>query len=339
MTTPERQPSVDKQWLARLSEEVLEPDLPIVDAHHHLWEVAGYEYFLDDLLADLAIGHRIEATVFVQCGYAYRAHGTEALRPVGETERITAIAEEASRRQRATRVCAGIVGFADLRLGDAVDAVLEAHCAAAGTRFRGIRQIVARNDAIRRHILPPPPEKLLADADFRRGFARLARFDLSFDAWLYHPQIPELTDLARAFPETPIVLNHLGGVLGIGSYSGRREEVFQIWRQSIRELAQCPNVHMKLGGLGLAVSGRDYHLAPLPASSGELAKDWQPHIAACIEAFGVERCMFESNFPVDKAACSYVVLWNAFKRLVSGASADEKAALFHDNAMRFYRLP
>jgi len=338
MTSHWRPPAVDTHWLAQLSEEIIDPTLPIIDAHHHLWDVAGYPYFLDDLLADLETGHHIEATVFVQCGYAYLSDGPVPLRPTGETRRIAAIADEAARRGSRRRIAAAIVGFADLKLGENVDAVLEAHIAAAGGRFRGIRMISARNAAVERHLLPPPPENLLADPAFRGGFSRLSRFDLSFDAWLYHPQIPELADLAAAFPETPIVLNHMGGVLGIGVYKSTGDAVFQSWRRSILELARHPNVHAKLGGVGLWVSGRDYHLATLPPSSGQLADDWRPYIDTCIEAFGVDRCMFESNFPVDKAACSYPVLWNAFKRLAAGASADERAALFHDNARRFYRL-
>jgi L-fuconolactonase len=333
-----RPPSVDTRWLARLSEEIIDPTLPIIDAHHHLWEVSGYSYLLDDLLADLGRGHNVKATVFVQCGYAYRSSGPEHLRPVGETQRIAAIGEEAARRQAACRINAAIIGFADLRLAADVDAVLEGHIAAAAGRFRGIRMISALDDAVTRHLLPPPPGRLLADHAFRAGFARLSRFNLSFDAWLFHPQIPELTDLARAFPDVPIAVNHMGGILGIGPYKNTPGAVFQLWRQSILELSRHPNVHVKLGGLGLSVSGRDYHLAPLPAASGELANDWRPYIDTCIDAFGVNRCMFESNFPVDKAACSYAVLWNAFKRLTAGASASEKAALFHDTAQRFYRL-
>ena len=338
MSADRRPPSVDTRWLARLSEEIIDPTLPIIDAHHHLWEVTGYRYLLDDLLADLESGHNVEATVFVQCGYGYHAEGPEHLRPAGETQRIAAIGEEAAGRRPGSRVNAAIVGFADLRLGGEVDAVLEEHIAAAGGRFRGIRMISALDDAVTRHLLPPPPRGLLADAAFRAGFARLSRFNLSFDAWLFHPQIPELTDLARAFPDTPIVVNHMGGILGIGPYKNTTEAVFRSWRQNILDLSRHFNVYVKLGGLGLSVSGRDYHLAPLPASSGELANDWRPYIETCIDAFGVNRSMFESNFPVDKAACSYSVLWNAFKRLTSGASAAEKAALFHDTAQRFYRL-
>lgn len=338
MTAHWRPPAVDTAWLGRLSEEIIDPALPIIDCHHHLWDLAGYRYFLDDLLADLDTGHNVEATVFVQCGYGYLEEGPQELRPIGETRRIAAIADEAARRGSRRRIAAAIVGFADLRLGVEVDAVLEAHVAAAGGRFRAIRMISALDAAVKRHLLPPPPANLLADRDFRAGFSRLSRFDLSFDAWLYHPQIPELADLAGAFPETRIVLNHMGGVLGIGPYHGRWDEAFQSWRRSLRELARHPNVHAKLGGLGLWVSGRDYHLAPLPPSSSQLADDWRPYIDTCIDAFGADRCMFESNFPVDKAAFSYAVLWNALKRLAAGASAGEKTALFHDNARRFYRL-
>jgi L-fuconolactonase len=331
-------PSVDTRWLARLSEAIIDPTLPIIDAHHHLWEVTGYRYLLDDLLADLDSGHNVRATVFVQCGYGYRSEGPVHLRPVGETQRMAAVGDDAAQRRPGSRVNAAIVGFADLHLGGDVDAVLEGHIAAAGGRFRGIRMISALDDAVKRHLLPLPPARLLADPAFRAGFARLSRFNLSFDAWLFHPQIPELTDLARAFPDTPIVVNHMGGILGIGPYKNTTEAVFRSWRQNILDLSRHFNVYVKLGGLGLSVSGRDYHLAPLPASSGELANDWRPYIETCIDAFGVNRSMFESNFPVDKAACSYSVLWNAFKRLTAGASAGDRAALFHGTAQRFYRL-
>jgi predicted TIM-barrel fold metal-dependent hydrolase len=335
---PPKAASVDKQWLARYDEEVLEPNLPIVDAHHHLWDVPGYEYHLDDLLDDVNSGHNVRSTVFVQCGWSYRAGGPDALKPVGETERVAAAAAEAARKQSKVDVCAAIVGHADLNLGAAVQDVLDAHIVAANGRFRGIRQISALDDAVTRHLLPKPLPQLFGRSDFREGFSRLAPSGLSFDAWLYHPQLPELTDLARAFPHTPIMLNHMGGILGVGPYNNRRTEIFETWQRDIRELATCANVSVKLGGIGLAVSGRDYHLGTLPPNSNELAQHWQPYVETCIEAFGVSRCMFESNFPVDKAACAYRVLWNTFKRMTAGASADEKIALFHDNAKRFYRI-
>lgn len=320
------------------AEAILEPALPIVDPHHHLWERDGQGYFLDELLADTGSGHNIVATVFAQCAWAYRTDGPEALRPVGETEFVAGIADEAARRGSKTRVCAGIVGHADLTLADGVDAVLEAHLAAAGGRFRGIRHLTARDEGFRAGIAPPPPAGMMGTAPFRAGFARLAGFGLSFDAWLYHTQIPELTRLARDFPGTPVVLDHVGGPLGIGPYQGRRDEVFGTWRSAVQELAGCPNASVKLGGLAMLVAGFGYHERPRPPASAELAAAWRPYIETCIAAFGPDRCMFESNFPVDKAMCSYVALWNAFKRIAEGALADEKRALFHDTAARFYRL-
>ncbi|MGA3397578.1 MAG: amidohydrolase family protein [Acetobacteraceae bacterium] len=341
---PPMQPSVvehpnpNPAWLAKLHEDILHPDLPIVDPHHHLWDRPGSKYYLDELLTDLNAGHNIVATVFLQCFWAYRPDGPEEMRPVGETEFVASVAAEAERRATRTRVCAAIVGHVDFRAGAQVDAVLEAHVAAAGGRFRGIRQVTARHPDFLASISTPPPLGLMGDPAFRAGFARLGKYGLSFDAWLYHTQLGELLDLARAYPATPIVINHVGGPLGVGPYRGTRHEVFAAWHDSMRWLATCPNVHVKLGGLAMAVNGFDFHHQVLPPSSGELASAWQPWMHACIEAFGADRCMFESNFPVDKAMCSYPVLWNAFKRLAAGASADERRALFHDTAARFYRI-
>jgi predicted TIM-barrel fold metal-dependent hydrolase len=260
------------------------------------------------------------------------------MRSVGETEFVASVAAEAERRKTRPRVCAAIVGHAEFRSGERVDAVLEAHIEAAGGRFRGIRQVTARHPDLVASISTPPPLGLMADPTFRAGFARLAKYGLSFDAWLYHTQLGELLELARAFPVIPIVINHVGGPLGVGPYRGKRDDVFAAWHGSMRELATCPNVHVKLGGLAMAINGFDFHRQVLPPSSGELARAWQPWMHACIEAFGANRCMFESNFPVDKAMCSYPVLWNAFKRIAATASADERRALFHDTAARFYRI-
>ena len=325
-------------WLQTRLEEALEPDLAIVDPHHHLWDLAG-GYLLDDLLADLATGHKVVATVFLQCGYAYRGTGPVSLRPVGETEFVADVARQAERRGVKTRVCAGIVGYADLELGDEVDAVLQAHIDAAGGRFRGVRHILARHDAFNASLLGPAPAGLMQRVKFRRGLARLQALGLSYDAWLFHTQIDELADLAQALPDLPIVLNHAGGPLAVGSYSGKRNEVFLLWRESIKRLAaSCPNVSIKLGGLGMAISGFDFHKQALAPSSEQLAAAWTPYMHACIEAFGARRCMFESNFPVDKATCSYGVLWNAYKRIAAGATEADKAWLFSDSASAFYRL-
>ena len=330
-----RRPLPSPEWLSKLSEEIIEPDLPIVDPHHHLWDHPGSRYLLDELLADVGSGHNIVRTVFIQCGSGYRMSGPEEMRPVGESEFVRAIAEKGDRRGGKTRICAGIVSFADLRLAD-VDRVLAAQIEAAGGRFRGIRQIAANDPAIIGASSYVPPPGLMDDPNFRRGLKRLPAHDLTFEAWIYHPQIATLTEVARECPEVKIVLNHFGGPLGVGPY--RRDEVFPQWRAAIKELSACPNVYVKLGGLAMIVNGFDFHLASLPPSSGEMAAAWRPYVETCIADFGADRCMFESNFPVDKGACSYAVLWNAFKRLAHAASAAEKADLFAGTASRFYRL-
>jgi predicted TIM-barrel fold metal-dependent hydrolase len=325
----------NSEWLGKLTEEILEPDLPIVDPHHHLWDHPGSRYLLDELLADVGSGHNVVATVFIQCGSGYRTGGPEEMRAIGESEFVRAIAEAGDRRGGKTKICAGIVSFADLRLPN-VDAVLEGQIVAAGGRFRGIRHIAAHDPAIIGASSYVPPAGLMNDPDFHRGLKRLPAHGLTFEAWIYHPQIKTLTEVARECPEVKIVLNHFGGPLGVGPY--KRNEVFPTWRADIKALAACPNVYVKLGGLAMIVNAFDFHAEPLPPSSGEMARAWRPYVEACIEAFGADRCMFESNFPVDKGACSYPVLFNAFKRLTAGASASEKADLFAGTAARFYRL-
>ena len=333
---------VRQEWLDRRREEIIEPDLPIVDPHHHLVDRPETgRYLLSDLLADLGSGHNISATVYLEWLSMYRATGPAELRPVGEIEFANGVAAmSASGTDGKPQVCAGIVGYADLTLGATVEKVLEAMIAAGGGRFRGIRFITASHpDQAAWGSMVSRPEGLLADKRVREGFARLAPLGLTFDAWMYHTQLGDLVDLARAFPDTQIVLDHVGGPIGLGRYAGKRDEVFAKWSGRIREIAACPNVHVKLGGLGMRMFGFDLHTRELPPSSNELAAAWRPYIETCIAAFGPERAMFESNFPVDKGMCSYPVLWNAFKRLAAGCSADEKAALFHRTAQSFYRLP
>jgi predicted TIM-barrel fold metal-dependent hydrolase len=332
--------AVREDWLARRVEPILEPDLPIVDPHHHLWDRGGWRYLHDELLADLNSGHHVTHTVFVQARAFHRASGPEELRPVGETEFVNGVAAmSASGIYGPSRMCAGIVGHANLALGAKVEAVLEAHLRAGGGRFRGIRHITAWDaDPITLNPGNPAPQGLMGAAAFREGFAKLAAMDLTYDSWLYHPQIPELTALARAFPQARIVLDHVGGPLGIGTYAGKQKEVFAAWQPAIRELATCSNVHVKLGGLGMRINGFGFDSGAEPPGSEALAAAWKPYIDTTIEAFGADRCMFESNFPVDKGSYSYAVGWNAFKRLAAGASAAEKAALFSGTATRFYRL-
>ena len=333
--------SIDEGWLAKYEEEAVDPALPIVDPHHHLWD-SGSRYLLDEYVADIAGGHNVIASIFVQCEQMYRAVGDPDFAPVGETEFANGIAAmSASGKYGPAQVCAGIVGFAELRLGARVDAVLEAHLRTAGDRFRGVRErSVWDADSSIKGSPMDVAEGLLLDSAFRDGFARLSRYGLSFDAWLFHPQIPELTDLARAFPDTTIVLDHIGAPLGIGVYAGKTSTVFADWRQNMAELSSCPNVAVKLGGLGMHLFGFDLDSArrDMPLPSKQLAELWLPYVDTCIELFGAHRCMFESNFPVDKRSANYTVLWNAFKRLAQPYSATERSALFKDTACRIYRL-
>ncbi len=332
-------------WLAgQEPEPVLDPDLPIIDPHHHFWErrggAPGHRYLLDELLADIDTGHNIEATVFLECRSMYRADGPPEMQPVGETEFVAGLAAmSASGGYGKTRVAAGIVGYADLTLGARVEPVLEAQIRAGGGRFRGVRHSAGwdQSDTIGNSRSDMRPQ-LYARPDFRAGFARLAARGLSFDAWLYHPQLADIVDLARAFPAAPIVMGHVGGVLGYGPYAGKKDEVFAAWRRSMTDLAACPNVVVKLGGQMRRLAAFDYGAAGKPPSSEELAGYWRPYMETCIELFGAGRCMFESNFPVEKVGTGYAVLWNAFKRIAAGASAQEKRALFAGTARRFYRL-
>jgi predicted TIM-barrel fold metal-dependent hydrolase len=327
-------------WLALRQEEIIDPERPIVDAHHHLWDRGGQRYMIEEIAGDIASGHNIVATVYVDCRSMYRAGGPEALRPVGEVEFANGVAAmSASGGYGRTAICAGIVGHANLLLGEAARAVLEAEMAAGNGRFRGIRHASAWDaDASIGGNYATRPKGLLLDTTFRKGFACLAPLGLSFDAWLFHPQIGELTDLARVFPDTRIVLDHCGGPIGVGGYANRRQEIFPIWQASIREIAKCRNVVVKLGGLAMRLLGYDFHERPIPPSSEDAAAAWRPYIESCIEAFGPERCMFESNFPPDKGQCSYQVIFNAFKRIAAPCSEAEKTALFQRTATDFYRL-
>jgi L-fuconolactonase len=341
-----------------MAEAILDPDLPIVDPHHHLWDRRSYatpaapehpfmtaiadarRYLLDELMADTGSGHNVVATVFVECGAFYKADGPVEMRVVGETEFVNGVAAmSASGTYGDFRACAGIVSRADLTLGDGVAPVLEAHIQAGGGRFRGIRN--SASFEADKEVLGPlnrVEAGLYLSEPFRKGFAHLAPMGLTFDAWLLEPQLPDLIDLARAFPDTTIVLDHVGTPLGRASYAGRLEERFGTWRDNIRELAKSPNVVVKLGGLAMAFCNFPSFLSTPRAPSEQLAREWAPYIETCIGAFGAERCMFESNFPVDMGSCTYATLWNAFKRIAHGYSADEKQALFSGTATKVYRL-
>jgi L-fuconolactonase len=334
---------VNEEWLALQSEVVLEPDIPIVDSHHHLWDRRPDSiYMLPELLADISSsGHNVRGTVFVECASMYRVDGDPRFACIGQVEFVNGVgAVCASGLHGHLRACAGIVAKVDLTEGASAAELLHACIARAPDRLRGIRHMAAWDPSSEVSSLPrQPPPNLLESRQFRAGFSLLTPLGLSFDAWVYHPQLHQVIALADAFPNTAIILNHMGGRAGIGPYADRREEVFKEWSTQIRELARRTNVTVKIGGIGMRLGGFDFHDRELPPTSVELATAWRPDFDVCIAAFGPERAMFESNFPVDKSACTYRGIWNTFKRLAAEFSASEKAALFAETATRVYRLP
>jgi L-fuconolactonase len=296
-------------------------------------------YLPEDLVQDIKAGHNIVKTVYMECRQSYREQGPEIMKPVGETEFVQAISTKSAAGQYGKiAIAAGIVGRADLALGKAVEPVLEAHVKAGKGYLRGIRYISAwdTNPEIPNYM--SPPKGVLSNSRFREGFACLRRYGLSFDAMVLFHQLTELVELARAFPDIQIITGHTGGPAHVGTYTGKRQEVMEEWRRGIATLATYPNVVIKLGGLGQSFCGFGWHQRPTPPSSVELAREMSPYYLWCIEQFGAERCMFESNFPVDKMSYSYTIMWNAFKRICEGFSVAERAALFYDTAVRVYRL-
>lgn len=328
---------VREDWLAKGKETAIEPALPIIDAHHHFYERPGWNYKADEYLADTASGHNIVASVYMQALTRYRHDGDEALRPVGETEYVRQVADHYAEAK--TKVASGIVSYANLLLGKDVSRVLAAHREAGGARVKGIRHLTSWDaDKSLANPLSAVPQGLLLDKRYREGYAELAKYGMSYDAWLFFPQLPELFDLAKAHPEVPVIIDHCGGVVRIGAYAGQRDEVFTTWRKHIRELSRLPNVYIKLGGLGMRINGFDFEKLNVSPSSKLLADTWKPWIDTCIEAFGPNRAMFEGNFPVDKGSYSYVNCWNAFKLLTQEMSADERKALLFGTANQAYRL-
>lgn len=323
-------------------EKVLDPDLPIIDSHHHLYDRPGDRFLFDDYLADVSAGHRIVASVYVETQAMARPSGPEVLRPIGEVEFANGVAAmSASGRYGPCQVAAGIVGHADLTRGDQVSPLLDRAQNAAPDRFRGIRQIALEHPSgdFFRHMVHPPKAGVLVSAGFPAAMKQLARRGLSFDTAVFHHQLPDLATVAAAHPDVPIVLNHLGLALAMGTDEDGRGDVFVHWRRELRELARRPNVVCKIGGLGspfwgLGLDGRAGSLG-----YRELAQAWRPYVETAVEAFGPDRCMMESNYPPDSRSAGFVPLWNALKHLTWSASADEKAALFWRTAVRVYRLP
>jgi L-fuconolactonase len=331
-------------WLAQVKEAAIEPDLPICDAHHHLWThkegSPAPQYLLGEFLADIDTGHNIVSTVFVDSNTSYRTEGSKAAAPVGEVEfanRIAALA--ASGRYGKTLVADAIISHVDMRLGSEAGPILDAMITAAPERFRGIRHAVAYDEdpSLPRHRDAPHPH-LLRDEIFRQGIAEVSRRGLIYECYLWHPQLPELVDLAHAFPNLTIVLNHCGGPIGEGRYQHNRKACFEAWQQGMSALAACKNVMLKLGGVNMVVSGHEWHKRSAPPRSDEMLDVAGPFIDYSIACFGPDRCMFESNYPAERRSCGYGPLWNFFKKVTKDFSAENKAKLYHDNAVRIYQM-
>ena len=339
-------PSNQREWLDQVTEKIVDQDLEIIDPHHHLWPgtprtdgvSADNRYLLEDLWNDTQSGHNVVKTVFVECGQGYYESGSEAMKPVGETKFVVEVAEEAKQDVSKAQI-EGIVGHADMMLGESTREVLEAHLEEGQGRFKGIRHGASWDESDEvRNSHSNPIQSIYLDDEFQKGIEQLDALNLTLDAWNYHKQIKELTELAKCFPNLKIVQNHFGGPLGIGPYAGRREEVFSVWQESIAELAERDNVVIKIGGLAMPINGWGWHKRELPANSDEFIESHGRYYLHAIRCFGVERCMFESNFPVDKRSISYPILWNGFKKIVEDFSTEEKEYLFYKTAAEFYSL-
>lgn len=327
----------DLEWLAKVQEEALEPDLPIVDPHHHLWVRSGATYLVPELAADIATGHNVVSTVYAQCHSMYRQDGPEELRSLGETEFVTGCAAMgASGAFGPARICEAMFGEVDLTLGSAARPLFEMHLDRSAGRFRGVRYSTAWDESERINNVAPRQHQLI-EPNVLEAAGIMAEMNLSLDCWLYHPQLPDVSALADKHPGLTIILNHTGVPILGGPYRDKRDQVFADWKAGMADVAKRPNVYLKLGALPI-LRGADVDRS-LPPGSEEVAAAWKPWMDYCIETFGPERCMFESNFPVQKLWSSYAVTWNAFKRIAAGASATEKKALFEGAARAAYRLP
>ncbi|PRD42462.1 amidohydrolase [Phyllobacterium phragmitis] len=324
---------VRDDWLAKAREEIIAPEQPILDAHHHLWVRPQGRYAAAELQKDVSCGHDVRASIYVQCRTGYKTDVEPALQPVGEVETILAWC------RNQPNYPAAIIAFADLQLGSGVRRVLDPLIQTGDGKVRGIRNTTAyhAHPAVRSNP-NPPPDGLLRSETFLAGAKALAAYGLNLDVWAYHTQLGEVLALAAAVPDLTVVIDHCGGPLGVGPYRPADPEVFGEWCKSIVQLAELSNTRIKIGGFGLTVLGYRYADAPIPPQSEQLAFDWSPYFAHCLESFGPQRTMFESNFPVDKGQFSYGTLWNAFKRLASDLSPEERDDLFWRTAARSYGL-
>ena len=334
------QADLQRAWLDQVREEIVDPDRRIVDPHHHLWRHPGIPpYVLEDLWADTRSGHLVEKTVFMECGAEYRSDGPEHLRPLGEVEFVRALAEKSRKGAPGEAEIAALISHVDLSRGDAVEEDLQQHESAAGGLFRGVRDAGARDENADVLMIPGRArEGLYEAADFRRGMRVLGRLGHTYDTWHYHHQNPTFEALARAVPDTLMILDHFGTPLGVGPYADKREEIFLQWKKDVAAIARCENVYAKLGGLAMPDNGFGWFGRDAPPTSDEFVAAQSRYYLHMIECFTPARCMFESNFPVDKLSLSYPVLWNGLKKIVADFSEDEKDAMFGGTASLVYRL-
>lgn len=327
------------EWLALVEEDIVDPHRRIIDPHHHLWETATTwgRYVLEDLWRDTESGHNIEKTVFIDCRSSYRTEGPEHLRPIGETEFVASVAAESAQADGKATIAA-IVSHANMMLGDGVEEVLNAHEEAGNGLFRGIRHAGPHDTTetlTNRGSGRPCP---YSRSDFRQGVARLGQLGYTYDTWHFYHQNRDYLELAKAVPDTIMILDHFGTPLGVGAYAGRQQEIFEQWKTDIAEIAKCPNVHAKLGGLAMPDNGFGWDKNPQPPTSDEFVEAQRPYYLHTIECFGPERCMFESNFPVDRLSISYHVLWNGLKKIVADFTDDEKDQMFYRTAAEVYKI-
>ena len=335
---------VRQEWLDQHIEDAILPDLPIIDPHHHLWDAGFGRYYVEELLKDIkSSGHNVESTVYIMSSSntkIYAKDGPEEFRPLSEIKFAT---DEAKRADlipnNHVKVNASIVGSVDLTFGKKLKPVLEKAINISEGRLKGIRMLLASHQdprinsgAVRSDL------GLMLHPNFIDGAKCIQNADLSLDFWIYHTQLYEMEQIARALPDLTIILNHVGGPIHLGEYEGKQALTHREWRSAMMRLAKIPNINVKLGGLGMAVNGAKFHENNNPPNSTQLSNIWKPWIYETLDMFGFDRCMFESNFPVDKGSCSYGVLWNAFKILAKDMSEDEKNKLFKQNASRIYKI-
>jgi len=328
-------------WLAQVQEEIIDPQLPIIDPHHHLWngdnQLAGsFPYLIENLNEDTFSGHNIVGTIFMECAQGYYSNGEEKYKPVGETEFVVNLIKASKKLLKTTNII-GIIGYADLMLGGEVKDVLDKHLLKGDGLFKGIRHAAGwdKNKEIH-NSHSNPIENIYYNKSFREGAEELIKLNLTFDAWHYHHQIKDLSDFAINYPELTIIHDHFGGPLGVGPYEGKKKEIFQKWKDDISLLSESKNVFAKLGGLAMPVNGWNFHKQDKPASSDQIIDLHQEYYLHTINCFGVDRCMFESNFPVDRRSVSYHVLWNAFKKMILDYPDEDKNKLFFKNAKDVY---